>query len=163
MDRRRFINQSALAAIASLFSGCLSNTSFRFTKNQVIGCFGDSITASKGGYVKIVQQIYNEKAPQLGLRFLNYGKSSETVTGLTEKVHPGQRPYLFERLDSELNKEPIDIALFCYGINCGIYGKPSQELFDSFKIGVYTFLEKMKQRNIGVILLTPPPLALDIV
>ncbi|MGB5556044.1 MAG: GDSL-type esterase/lipase family protein [Flavobacteriaceae bacterium] len=164
MNRRQFLNRSALAFIAaSTASGCIDSKYFKFSKNQVVACFGDSITASKGGYVTLLQNTYIEKAPELGLRFLNYGKSSETVTGLTEKIHPGLRPYLFERLDDELAKEPIDVALFCYGINCGIYGEPSQALFDSFKIGVLSFLEKMRAQQIGVILLTPPPLALDAV
>jgi len=163
MDRRQFLGTSALAIFASTFGGCVESRKFQFTENQVVGCFGDSITAMDNGYVKILQAEYAELYPDLGLRFLNYGKSSETVTGLTEKVHPGPRPYLFERLDSELEKEPLDVALFCYGINCGIYGEPSQELFDSFKIGVYTFLEKMRKHQIKVILLSPPPLALDVI
>lgn len=161
MQRRQFLGTSALAIIASSLQGCIDSPRFRLTQNQLIGCFGDSITAMNDGYVQMLQTEYDNRYPDLGIRFLNFGKSSETVTGLTEKVHPGPRPYLFERLDTELEKEPIDVAIFCYGINCGIYGEPSQELLDSFKIGVYTFLEKMRKRQIEVILLTPPPLALD--
>ncbi|MFH6603449.1 GDSL-type esterase/lipase family protein [Maribacter algicola] len=163
MNRRRFIARSAMATLGIMASGCIREQKVKLQKNQVIGCFGDSITAMGNGYVQMLQTEYDSLYPDLKLRFLNYGKSSETVTGLTEEIHPGPRPYLFERLDAELDKEPIDFATFCYGINCGIYGKPSQELFDSFKIGVYTFLEKIKQRQIKAILLTPPPLALDIV
>ena len=163
MHRRQFLGTSALALIAGSLKGCTGSPRFRLTQNQVIGCFGDSITAMNDGYVQMLQSDYDNRHPDLGIRFLNFGKSSETVTGLTEKVHPGPRPYLFERLDSELEKETIDVAFFCYGINCGIYGQPSQELFDSFKIGVYTFLEKMRTRQIEVVLLTPPPLALDVV
>ena len=163
MERRRFLSTAALGVIAGSLGGCIDSRKFRFAKNQIVGCFGDSITAMDNGYVQMLQANYNEMHPDLGLRFLNYGKSSETVTGLTEKVHPGPRPYLFERLDTELEKETLNVALFCYGINCGIYGKPSQELFDSYKIGVYTFLEKMRKHQIKVILLTPPPLALDVI
>lgn len=163
MNRRQFLGTSTLGIIASSLGGCIESRKFKFTENQVVGCFGDSITAMDNGYVKMLQSKYDQRYPDLGLRFLNYGKSSETVTGLTEKVHPGPRPYLFERLDAVLEKESLDVALFCYGINCGIYGEPSQELFDGFKIGVYTFLEKMRKHQIKVILLTPPPLALDIV
>ncbi len=163
MDRRQFFTTSVLGLLAGTLGGCSDSHMFKFSKNQVIGCFGDSITAMGNGYVQMLQTEYDSLYPDLKLRFLNYGKSSETVTGLTEEIHPGPRPYLFERLDVELDKEPIDIATFCYGINCGIYGKPSQELFDSFKIGVYTFLEKIKRHQVKAILLTPPPLALDVV
>jgi len=161
MNRRHFLNRSALTFLAIPFVGCSDWNTFQLKKNQVIGCLGDSITAEKKGFVAMLQSKIDTLHPDMGLRFINYGKSSETVTGLTEKDHPGPRPYLFERLDSVLNKTPIDVALFCYGINDGIYGEPSEKLFNSFKIGVYSFLEKMRQRNIPALLLTPPPLALE--
>jgi len=162
MNRRQFIDRSALALIGSYFLGCSGGNGFRLRKNQVVGCFGDSITFAGGeGYVEMLQTKFDLAHPDLNITFLNYGKSSETVSGLTEEDHPGPRPYLFERLDELLDDKPIDMALFCYGINCGIYGKPSEKLFNSFKIGVYSFLEKMRQRDIGTILLTPPPLALE--
>lgn len=161
MKRRQFLNRSALVILASGFTGCLDSHKFRFKPNQTIGCFGDSITAEKNGYVQLLQVKIDNLHPSMGLKFINYGLSSETVTGLTEKDHPGPRPYLFERLDSVLNKTPIDVAMFCYGINDGIYGEPSEKLFNSFKIGVYSFLEKMRQRDIPALLLTPPPLVLE--
>lgn len=162
MNRRQFIERSALVIVGSYFLGCSGGNRFRLKKNQVIGCFGDSITFAGGdGYVEMLQAKFDKELPDLNITFLNYGKSSETVSGLTEKDHPGPRPYLFERLDELLDKTPIDLALFCYGINDGIYGKSSDKLFNSFKIGVYSFLEKMRQRDIGAILLTPPPLALE--
>lgn len=160
MNRRHFLNRSALALLASSFMGCWDSHKFHFKQNQVIGCLGDSITAQKNGYVEMLQAKIDSLHPSMGLKFINYGISSETVTGLTEKDHPGPRPYLFERLDSVLDKMPIDVVLFCYGINDGVYGKPSEKLFNSFKIGVYSFLEKMRQRDIPALLLTPPPLAL---
>ncbi|HZJ19626.1 MAG TPA: GDSL-type esterase/lipase family protein [Pricia sp.] len=161
MNRRHFLNRSALAILATPFIGCSEDNKFRFKQGQIIGCFGDSITAEKNGYVAMLQSKIDSAHPTIGLKFINYGLSSETVTGLTEKDHPGPRPYLFERLDDILDKTPIDVALFCYGINDGIYGRPSKKLFNSFKIGVYSFLEKMRQRKIPAVLLTPPPLALE--
>ncbi len=163
MNRRQFIDRSLLALVGGALVGCVDSKKNLFEKNQVLGCFGDSITASTDGYVKILQHQMNQNSPDLALKFLNYGKSSETVTGLTEKEHPGPRPYLFDRLDNKLDKTPIDVALFCYGINCGIYGPPSEGLFNTYKKGILLFLDKMKERDIGVVLLTPPPLALDAV
>ncbi|MBU2975325.1 GDSL-type esterase/lipase family protein [Zobellia sp. B3R18] len=160
MKRRQFINRTALAVVGTSLMGCFDNSKFQLKKNQVVGCFGDSITYAGGhGYVEMLQEKFNLEKPELNITFINFGKSSETVSGLTEQDHPGPRPYLFERLDEILDKNSIDVALFCYGINDGIYGKPSDELFRSFKIGVYSFLEKMRQRDIKTILLTPPPLA----
>lgn len=162
MNRREFTITSALGITGSLLFGCADAKTFPFKKNQVIACIGDSVTYGGGnGYVEILQKLADEKRPNLNLTFLNWGKSSETITGLTEVGHPGPRPYLFERLDKLLASKPIDVVMFCYGINCGIYGKPSQKLFDSYKIGVVSFLEKAKAKNIKTILLTPPPLTLE--
>ncbi|MGI9552201.1 MAG: SGNH/GDSL hydrolase family protein [Aurantibacter sp.] len=163
MNRRQFIDRSLLALGGIALTACIDEKKAFFEKNQVIACFGDSITASEEGYVRMLQLWVDQAHSELNLRFLNYGRPSETVTGLTEKVHPGPRPVLFDRLDAELDKTPIDVAFFCYGINCGIYGGPSNELFDLYKNGVNSFLKKMKERDIDVILLTPPPLALDVV
>ncbi|MFC4095409.1 GDSL-type esterase/lipase family protein [Euzebyella saccharophila] len=162
MNRRQFIHSSIFALIAGSLASCSESQKFQLRKNMVIGCFGDSITNAGGhGYVELLQEKLNEEHPELQIKLINFGKSSETVSGLTEEDHPGPRPYLFERLDDILAKNPIDMALFCYGINCGIYGPPSEELFNSYKIGVYSFLEKLRQKNIGAILLSPPPLALN--
>lgn len=162
MNRREFTTTAALGLTGSLFFGCSDSKTFPFKKNQVIACIGDSVTFGGGnGYVEILQQLADEKRPDLNLSFLNWGKSSETITGLTEVGHPGPRPYLFERLDELFASKSIDVILFCYGINCGIYGRPSQKLFDSYTTGVLSFLEKVKTKNIQAILLTPPPLTLE--
>lgn len=164
MNRRQFTKLTSIGSLGTLLLGCADNIVFPFKKDQIIGCFGDSVTfGGKNGYVEMLQKIADEKRPDLNLTFLNLGKSSETVTGLTEIGHPGPRPYLFERLDETLESAKIDMAFFCYGINCGIYGKPSQKLFDSYKIGIFSFLEKLKQRGIAAVLLTPPPLTLETV
>ncbi|MFS4445597.1 GDSL-type esterase/lipase family protein [Maribacter sp. 2307UL18-2] len=164
MNRRKFTKLTSLGALGALLPQCEDFESFPFQKNQVIGCFGDSVTyGGKNGYVEKLQQLSDTLRPDLNLTFHNWGKSSETVTGLTEIGHPGPRPYLFERLDEDLASTKIDVAFFCYGINCGIYGRPSEKLFDSFKIGVLSFLEKLKQKEISAVLLTPPPLALNTV
>jgi lysophospholipase L1-like esterase len=164
MNRRHFAQTTALGSLGIAFFGCAETNVFPFKKNQVIGCFGDSVTfGGKNGYVEMLQKIANKKRPELNLTFLNLGKSSETITGLTEVGHPGPRPYLFERLDEALQRTKIDIAFFCYGINCGIYGKPSKKLFESYEIGIFSFLEKMKQRGTQAVLLTPPPLTLNTV
>lgn len=164
MNRREFTKSTTLGIMGSLLLGCTDMKTFPFKKNQIIACLGDSVTFAGGqGYVELLQKLTDEKRPDLNLTFLNLGKSSETITGLTEVGHPGPRPYLFERLDGLLDNHKIDVFMFCYGINCGIYGKPSQKLFDSYKIGVLSLLEKAKAKNVKVILLTPPPLTLETV
>ena len=128
---------------------------------MVIGCIGDSIThGGHHGYVELLQEYFDQNYAAMEVTVSNWGKSSETITGLTETGHPGPRPYLFDRLDGLLDNNKIDIAVFCYGINCGIYGNPSPGLFDKYSNGLQLILKKMGDRGLGTILLTPPPLAL---
>jgi len=163
MDRRRFLARTSLALAASPFISCLSHTRPSLKKNQAIGCLGDSITyGNKNGYVELLDEYYHSEHAPMNLQFQNWGKSSETITGLTETDHPGPRPYLFERLDTLLAKSPVSMTTFCYGINCGIYGPPSPALFDSYTTGIYSFLEKIKLQGVQAVLLTPPPLVLDV-
>lgn len=161
MKRRTFVQTTTLGTLGTLLWNCSDIQRITLKKGLTLACLGDSITAMENSYVHMLQDYVDTNHPGLNLNFLNWGKSSETVTGLTEEDHSGPRPYLFNRLDRLLDTTPVDIIFFCYGINCGIYGKPSQELFDSYSIGVYSFLEKVKQKGIKTILLTPPPLILD--
>lgn len=163
MNRRTFIQTSTFAALGALLWDCSNTHKIRLRKGLTIACLGDSITATKDGYVQLLQDYVDTNHPDLDLTFLNWGKSSETITGLTEKDHPGPRPYLFDRLNDLWENIPVDIVFFCYGINCGIYGKPSPALFDSYTIGIYSFLEKVKQKGAKTVLLTPPPLILEAV
>ncbi len=142
--------------------GC--NTDSIIQKDSVIACIGDSVTyGGENGYPELLQEYVKTHLPDKNLTILNWGKNSETITHLTEYNHPGPRPYLFDRLDSLLQQSPKpDIVTFCYGINCGIYGEPSSELFDLYRKGINKFLDRMQKENIKVIMLTPPPLALGV-
>ena len=162
INRRTFIQTSSMATLGTLLWNCNDTSRILLKKGQTIACLGDSITNTKDGYVQMLQDYVDINHPGLELTFLNWGKSSETITGLTEKEHPGKRPYLFDRLDALLENSQVDIIIFCYGINCGIYGRPSSALFDSYTIGLYSFLEKIKLKGLKTILLTPTPLVLEV-
>lgn len=149
---------------ASLFfmSSC-NVTSSKLKKDQIVACLGDSVTYSnKNGYAEYLQQYANEKYSNLNLTFLNWGKNSETITHLSEQNHPGPRPFLFDRLDTLLEQTSRpDIITFCFGMNCGIYGKPSEKLFKTYKTGLNRFLDRMEKEQIKVVLITPTPLVLN--
>jgi len=153
--------KSFLILTCFLLSSCHNGSVIQ--ENLIIACIGDSTTFnSKNGYVEYLQEFVNTHHAGQNITFLNWGKNSETITGLTEYNHPGPRPYLFDRLDDLLQQSPKpDIVTFCYGINCGIYGEPSDKLFDLYRKGIKRFLDRMQKENIRVILLTPPPLALE--
>jgi len=135
-----------LALVSLIIMGC---TDAVVPDNAVIACIGDSITfADKNGYPEFLQHYVDSNLPDKNVSFLNWGKNSETITNLTEDGHPGPRPYLFDRLDSLLERSPKpNIVTFCYGINCGIYGKPSKLLFNMYKNGVVTYSWKQPYEN----------------
>lgn len=163
INRRKFVTLSSLGILGAFIGGCVNSDKILLKKNYTIACLGDTITAEKDGYVQLLQNYVDENHSNLNISFLNWGKNSETITGLSEQGHSKQRPYLFERLDKLLSSTHVDLFLFCYGMNCGMYGPPSAELFDSYTIGIYSFLEKIKLKGTKAILLTPPPLALEAV
>lgn len=157
----KIVVKIALFCITLIIISCKNQTGYVLEDNTIVACIGDSITyGSKQGYVEYLQK-YADKNKSNKITFLNWGKNSETITGLTENDHPGPRPFLFDRLDSLLKQTPKpDVVTFCYGMNCGIYGLPSEELFQRFRNGLTQFLDIMKGHEIDVVLITPPPLAL---
>ena len=157
----KLIFNSIISSIILIISGCGNQQKTELKGGQIVACIGDSVTYAGGnGYVEYLQKNVNEAYPVLDLTFLNWGKNSETITGLSEAEHPFPRPYLFDRLSEEIKKQKIDVAIFNYGINCGIYGEPSEELFSMYEKGVNRFLDTMQKYDVKVVLLTPPPFAL---
>ncbi len=154
----------SIIGLGILMASCGKKEDSIVKNKAVIACIGDSVTYGGGhGYVEYLQKYMNDSVPEKKVTFLNWGKNSETITHLTETGHSGTRPFLFDRLDSLLTLLPKpDIVTFCYGMNCGIYGPPSEELFMNYKNRLILFLDTMKQYGIDVILMTPPPLALDV-
>ena len=115
---------------------------------------GDSITAARH-YVHDLQAALHLKghAPEV----IAAGLSSETLSGLSEPIHPFPRPNVHERLDRALAKAKPDLVFACYGINDGIYHPFSEERFAAYQKGVNTLIEKVHQSGAKLILITPPP------
>jgi len=117
---------------------------------------GDSITAA-GGYVRIIEAELAKQAPPW--KVINHGKSSETVSDLSEEYHPGRRPCLFARLDKELADAKPDWVVACYGINDGIYHPYNEKRFAAYQAGVVTLIKKVQASGARLVLLTAPPYA----
>ncbi len=77
---------------------------------------GDSITRA-GGYVRIIAAELAKQNPTNSPRVVNHGRSSETVSDLSEASHPRRRPCVLARLDKELAETKPDWVIACYGIN----------------------------------------------
>jgi len=117
---------------------------------------GDSITAA-GGYVRAIEAELAKQTPPW--KVINHGKSSETVSDLSEEYHPGRRPCLFARLDKELADAKPDWVVACYGINDGIYHPFSEKRFAAYQTGIGTLIKKVQASGARLVLLTAPPYA----
>jgi len=127
-------------------------------KPIVILFLGDSITAA-GGYVRNIQAELSKQNPANPPQVINHGKSSETVSNLSEAYHPGRRPCVLDRIDDELANNKVDYVVACYGINCGIYHPFNEKRFAAYQAGIATLTKKVQAAGAKLILLTPPPYA----
>ncbi len=119
---------------------------------------GDSITRG-GGYVRLIGEELSRRHPDSPPKLVNQGRSSETVSDLSEAYHPGRRPCLFARLDAELAANKPDWVVACYGINDGIYHPFNEERFAAYQAGIESLIKKAHDSGARVLLLTPPPFA----
>ncbi len=132
-----------------------------FQKNQRVLFLGDSITQD-GRYVDLVQAYLWHRYPDLGLTVVNAGLSSETVSGITEPVHPYPRPNIHDRVESALALADPDWVIVCYGMNDGIYHPVEQRITDAYRDGLTKLVEKLNATGAKVILVTPPAFEIDI-
>ena len=123
---------------------------------QTILFLGDSITRA-GGYVRNIANQLNNLAPSNSWRVINHGRNSETLSGISEKDHPGPRPCVLTHIDAELaDVKPVWVVA-CYGINDGIYHPYCEKRLDAYKAGVEAFIKKVHATGAKVILITAPP------
>lgn len=118
---------------------------------------GDSITKA-GGYVRTITDALVKENPANPPRIHNFGHMSETVSGLSEAYHPGQRPCVLNWIDSVLAEKP-DWVVACYGINDAIYHPFNEKRFEAYQSGIATLIRKCDDAGARLILLTPPPFA----
>lgn len=117
---------------------------------------GDSIT-DYGTYPSILETQLALKQPFDQYNFYNAGLSSETLSGLSEPSHPGERPCVFQRLNRIIERTSPDIAIVLYGVNDGIYHPFSEERFLAYKSGVERIIEALTNAGSKVALVTPTP------
>ena len=117
---------------------------------------GDSITHG-GAYVAWIDTQLRLQNANPRPEIINLGLSSETVSGLSEPVHPFPRPDLAERIDRVLAKSKPDVVVACYGVNDGIYYPFDEKRFQAYKDGVNRLIEKVHGAGAKLVLLSPPP------
>ncbi len=117
---------------------------------------GDSITQA-GGYVSFLQYFLDKSYPTKHFDMISIGLASETVTGLSESIHPFPRPNVHDRLWAALDVVKPKVVMACYGMNDGIYHPFDEGRFKSFKAGILKLLAIDKAAGTKTILITPPP------
>jgi len=129
---------------------------FALGEREKIVFVGDSITAA-GQYVMYIEGYLVTRFPQRTFDVLNVGRSSETLSNLSEADHPGRRPCLFARFDADVAGFAPTVVVSCYGINDGIYHPFSEERFKSYQEGVGRLITKVRRDlKARLLLLTPP-------
>ena len=121
---------------------------------------GDSITQD-GRYAALVEAYFWAAHADRNIDFINVGLSSETVSGITEPVHPYPRPNIHHRLDRALKLGRPDWVLICYGMNDGIYHPSEPRISEAYRKGLNELLDRVAQAGAKAIVLTPPTFDYD--
>ena len=123
-----------------------------------VAILGDSITYS-GRWATLVESALLATPQFADADIVNFGLSSETVSGLSEPGHAGgkfPRPCLHERLDRILNDFKPTLVLACYGMNDGIYMPPDGSRLKAFQDGIIKLKTAVEKQGGTVIFITPP-------
>ncbi len=153
MMSTRFLFLAVVTAL--LASPSLAWGELPFADGQRVLFLGDSITQD-GRYVALAESYLWAAYPDLRLDVVGVGLSSETVSGLTEPVHPFPRPQLRERLARALDLTQPDWVVACYGMNDGIYHPADSRIIEAYREGLQHLTEAVEAHGAKLILLTPP-------
>ncbi|MEG1536227.1 MAG: alpha/beta fold hydrolase, partial [Clostridia bacterium] len=108
-------------------------------------------------YISILETYFSAHPSEGNYEFVNVGVGWETASGLSEPPSPFPRPCVCARIDKILARVQPDWAVILYGINDGIYYPPSQAIFDAYRNGITTIVEKLRACGAKVALMTPLP------
>jgi len=121
---------------------------------------GDSITQD-GRYVALVEAAIMVANPEIDIQIIGAGLASETVSGITEPVHPYPRPNINDRSKNIIDLVNPDWIVACYGMNDGIYHPSSPNIVAAYTNGLSRLVETAANANAKLILVTPPPFDVD--
>lgn len=147
--------RSVVAVCVMALTPVVARAEFPWAAGDRVLFIGDSITQA-GQYVALTEAHLWATRPELGLEIINAGLSSETVSGMTEPVHPGPRPDINQRLSRALELVRPDWVVVCYGMNDGIYHPTSPEIVEAYRAGLKKVIDRVVAGGAKLILLTPP-------
>jgi lysophospholipase L1-like esterase len=147
-----------LSTAATLLSAENPNIGLPQASEFRVAILGDSITHG-GRWPTLVESALRATPAFAGAEIVNFGLSSETVSGLSEPGHAGgkfPRPDLHERLGRILDAFKPTHVLACYGMNDGIYMPPDETRRKAFQDGIIRLKTQVESRNAKLILITAP-------
>ena len=141
-------------------SGTVGRAELPFADGERVLFVGDSITQD-GRYVALTEAYLWAAYPDRNIDVVNAGLSSETVSGITEPVHPYPRPNVHDRLAQALELTKPDWVVVCYGMNDGIYHPLSESIAEAYRDGLAKLIADVAAVDAKLILLTPPSFDAD--
>ena len=141
-------------------SGSVGRAELPFADGERVLFVGDSITQD-GRYVALTEAYLWAAYPDRDIDVVNAGLSSETVSGITEPVHPYPRPNVHDRLARALELTKPDWVVVCYGMNDGIYHPLSESIAEAYRDGLAKLIGDVAAVDAKLILLTPPSFDAD--
>lgn len=123
-----------------------------------VAILGDSITYD-GRWATQVEASLRSSPKFAAAEIVNFGLSSETVSGLSEDGHAGgafPRPCLHERLDRILTTFKPNLVLACYGMNDGIYLPFEASRAKAFQDGIIQLKAAVEKQGGEMVFITPP-------
>ncbi len=125
---------------------------------QRVAILGDSITYA-GRWATQVEYSLRSTPRFADAEIVNFGLSSETVSGLSEPGHAGgkfPRPCLHERLERILEAFKPTLILACYGMNDGIYLPLDEARMKAYQDGCLKLKTAGETSGATVVFITPP-------
>jgi lysophospholipase L1-like esterase len=123
-----------------------------------VAILGDSITYD-GRWATRVEAALRSSPEFAAAEIVNFGLSSETVSGLSEPNHADgkfPRPCLHERLDRILEAYKPTLVLACYGMNDGIYLPLDDSRLKAYQDGILKLKTAVEKQGGKIIFITPP-------
>lgn len=145
------------AKIVVLVSAVFSTVS-AFAAPQKVAILGDSITYN-GTWATLVESALRATPQFADAEIVNFGLSSETVSGLSEDGHADgkfPRPDLHERLDRILEAFQPQLVLACYGMNDGIYLPLDAERMKAWQVGSANLKKAVEKQGGRLIFISAP-------
>lgn len=123
-----------------------------------VAILGDSI-AYGGRWPTLVESALRSTPSFKDAVIVNFGLSSETVSGLSENGHAGgkfPRPCLHERLERILQEFQPTHVMACYGMNDGIYLPLDDTRQKAFQDGMVHLKDAVEKRGGTFVAITAP-------